>query len=307
MPPSEEAQALLSVGDLIRWGASRFAAAGLVFAHGTDNAADEAASLVLQALHLDPRIPDHFLRARVTPSERAQVLELLDRRIRERKPAAYLTGRAWFAGLEFCVDERVLVPRSPLAELILDGFAPWVEAPAVQWLLDLCTGSGCIAVASANAFPQARVVAADVSAEALEVATINIRRHDLEDRVRAVQSDLFQALAGQQFDLIVSNPPYVSHAGLAGLAAEFRHEPRLGLEAGADGLDVTRRILCQARKFLSPHGVLVVEVGAGAQRLEEAYPEVPFTWLDFRYGGTGVFTLTAEQLGACEPALARVS
>jgi ribosomal protein L3 glutamine methyltransferase len=287
---------LATVADFIRYGASRFNAARLHFGHGTDNAADEARVLVLHALHLDHNTPDSLLSSVLTASEKHDVLALLNRRIVERKPSAYLTQQAWFAGLEFHVDERVLVPRSPIAELIERGFSPWLDGGAVTRVLDLCTGSGCIAIACAYAFPDARVDATDCSPAALEVAAENRRRHGLEDRVELIAGDLFEGVGGRRYDVIVSNPPYATDEEVAALPPEHRHEPRLGLAAGQDGLDVVRRIVASARSFLAPDGVLVVEVGGGAAVVEATWPELPFTWLEFERGGDGVFMLRAEDL-----------
>lgn len=297
MENREEIFATLTTAvDFIRYGASRFNAAQLHFGHGTDNAADEARALVFHALHLAHDTPDYLLRGALTAAEKHRVCALLERRIVERRPAAYLTQTAWFAGLEFHVNERVLVPRSPIAELIERGFAPWLDAAAVTRVLDLCTGSGCIAIACACAFPAAHVDAVDSSKPALQVAAENRRRHALEERVELIESDLFDALAGRRYDLIVSNPPYVTEAELAALPAEHRHEPRIGLAAGRDGLDVVRRIVANARSFLVPDGVLVVEVGGGTTAVEAAWPELPFTWLEFERGGDGVFLLHAAEL-----------
>ncbi|CAL1241155.1 50S ribosomal protein L3 N(5)-glutamine methyltransferase [Candidatus Methylocalor cossyra] len=282
--------------DYVRFAASRFAEAGLCFGHGTASPLDEAAALVLNALHLPYDLPGGYFDARLLPDERARVMELIERRIAERKPLAYLTREAPFAGLSFYVDERVLVPRSPIAELIEKRFAPWIEAERVGKVLDLGTGSGCIAIACAVAFPGAAVDAVDISPEALEVARLNIARHGLEDRVRPVQSDLYAGLGDRRYDLIVSNPPYVSREEWQRLAPEYHAEPRLGLEAGDDGLDCVRRILRGAAGHLGPEGVLVVEVGGAAAALERAYPDVPFLWLEFERGGEGVFVLTATEL-----------
>lgn len=287
---------LITLRDWVRWGCSRFNEAGLVFGHGSDNALDEALALVLYAVHLDHGLPDHFLDCRVTKDEAATMRSLLERRINERIPAAYLIGKTHFAGLEFEIDERVLVPRSPIAELIEEGFAPWLDAERVTSVLDLCCGSGCIGIACAFAFPNALVDLGDISPSALEVASRNIERHQLEDRARVVQTDVYTHLEGERYDLIVSNPPYVSSAEMEVLPPEYRHEPALALEGGSDGMDIIAHILADARSHLRPGGIVVVEVGASADLLLARYPSVPFLWLDFERGGDGVFLLTAEQL-----------
>jgi ribosomal protein L3 glutamine methyltransferase len=293
-------QELLTIRDFIRWGASRFNAAGLWFGHGTSNALDEAAQLVLHVLYLQPRLPDVYLDSRLTTMECDEVVALLQRRIEERIPAAYLTHRAWFAGLEFYVNDDVLVPRSPIAELIEARFEPWVDPEGVTSILDLCTGSGCIGIAAAIHLPGAMVDLADISEAALAVAQENIEHHGLEQRVRPIHSDLFDALGDQRYDIIVSNPPYVSVVELAALPREYAWEPRLGLDGGVSGLDFVQRILRDARQHLNPEGVLIVEVGSSAAALEEAFPGVPFLWPGFERGGEGVFLLTARQLQDCE-------
>ncbi|HEX7012116.1 MAG TPA: 50S ribosomal protein L3 N(5)-glutamine methyltransferase [Steroidobacteraceae bacterium] len=280
----------------IRHGAKLFEEAGLCFGHGTDNAFDEAAELVFFAAGLAHEDAPAVYSKKLAPKQRNAVLTLFERRIRERIPAAYLTNRMWFAGHEFYVDERVLVPRSPIAELIERQFEPWIDAASVRRVLDIGTGSGCIAIASALALPEAVVDAADISQDALDVTRINIARYGLESRVRPVRSDIFDGLAGEQYDVIVSNPPYVSEPEMEQLPDEYRHEPALGLEAGSDGLDAVRRILAGASAHLRPRGILIVEVGNSEEALVGAYPRVPFTWLEFARGGGGVFLLTAEQL-----------
>jgi len=286
---------LLTIRDFIRWGASEFTAAKLYFGHGTDNAWDEAEQLVLHAIHLTPPLADEWLSARLTRIEREAVANHFQRRIEERIPAAYITGQAWFAGLPFIVDERVLVPRSPIGELIQQQFKPWINNEPAQ-ILDLCTGSGCIGIACAYAFPDAEVQLSDISFDALAVAEENIQQHNLEDRVFAMQSDLFANLAGQKFDLIVSNPPYVDADDLATMPPEYHAEPEIGLGSGDDGLDFTRRLLQEASDYLTEDGVLIVEVGNSWIALEEAYPNVPFTWIEFERGGHGVFVLKKSDL-----------
>jgi len=274
----------------------RLQRARLHYGHGTDNARDEAAALIWHALRLPRRPSAARLRRAVTPRQRAALDALLKRRISERMPAVYLTHRCWFAGLEFYIDERVLIPRSPLAELIERGFAPWIDPARVRRVADVGTGSGCIAIACARAFPRSRVDALELSPGALEVARRNIRRHRLARRVRALHSDHFGALAGESYDIIVSNPPYVGQREMAVLPPEYRHEPRGALAAGADGLDSVRVILRDAARFLRPAGLLVVEVGNSERRVRRGFPRLPFTRLEFVRGGGGVFLLTREQL-----------
>lgn len=285
-----------TVEQFIRAGASLLEAAGLSFGHGTDNAVDDAAEIVFFAAALrHEEAPEVYARA-LTEPQRAAVRQLLERRVQERIPTAYLTRRMWFAGHEFHVDERVLVPRSPIAELIETGFEPWIDAGSIKRLVDIGTGSGCIAIASALALPNAEVDAVDVSEGALAVTRLNIDRHGVAARVRGVLSDVYAGLAGARYDVIVSNPPYVSSAEMTALPEEYRKEPDLGLRAGDDGLDVVRRLLAGAGKHLNRGGILIVEVGDSEEALVAACPGVPFTWLEFERGGGGIFLLTEAQV-----------
>ncbi|MGH8582054.1 MAG: 50S ribosomal protein L3 N(5)-glutamine methyltransferase [Gammaproteobacteria bacterium] len=292
--PSKTRAAPASLSALVRWAERRFIAAGLSFGHGTVCARDEAVCLVYHALGLACDTPVARAERVLSEAERARAAALVELRITTRKPAPYLTGEAWFAGLPFHVDERVIVPRSPMAELIDQRFRPWIESP--QRVLDLCTGSGCIAVACALALPGARVDASDVSADALTVAARNVARHGVTGSVRLIQSDLFSELSSQRYELIISNPPYVPSARLSQLPPEYRHEPGLALDGARDGLAIAARIIDTARAYLSDNGVLIVEVGEGARALERRYPHLAFTWLEFERGEDGVFLLDAAQL-----------
>jgi ribosomal protein L3 glutamine methyltransferase len=288
----------VTVEQLIQEGAAQFERAGVWFGHGTDNAYDEAAELVFFAAGLKHEEAAEAYPRTLEAQQVASAQALFERRIRERVPAAYLTRRMWFAGHEFYVDDRVLVPRSPIAELIEARFAPWIDPGRVQRVVDIGTGSGCIAIASALALPQAQVDAADVSPDALEVAAVNVARHEVASRVRLVRSDVYEALGHERYDVIVSNPPYVGDVELSELPEEYRREPRLGLHGGVDGLDIVKRILAGAEARLTPHGILVVEVGNSEDALVDAFPQAPFVWLEFERGGGGVFLLTAEQIAA---------
>lgn len=289
-------QQLHTVRDYVRWGMTQFQRAGVFYGHGTDNAYDEALVLILHTLHLPHDCVPQVLDARLTQAEREQVMNVLETRYQKRMSAPYITGEAWFAGVPFHVDKRVLIPRSPIAELIEAGFEPWLGDRYPARILDLCTGGGCIGIACALFFSDAEVVLGDISSDALVVAELNIERHHVESRVQVMQSDLFADVGGECFDLIVSNPPYVDARDIAELPAEFRHEPMLALAAGEDGLDLARRILREAASHLTRDGLLIVEVGNSWEALEAAYPQVPFTWLEFERGGHGVFLLTREQL-----------
>ncbi|WP_223670437.1 50S ribosomal protein L3 N(5)-glutamine methyltransferase [Kangiella shandongensis] len=286
---------LSTIADFVRFAATQFHQSDLYFGHGTDNPWDEAVAVVLQMLDLPADYPQSMLNAKVLAEEKKHLLHAIETRVTKRKPLAYITNKAYFAGLEFYVDERVLVPRSPIAELIHNDFYPWLEADNPK-VLDLCCGSGCIGLAVAAYIDDAEVTMSDVSQDALTVAEINIERLGLYHKARAVQSDLFDQLQGESFDLIVSNPPYVDAEDLADMPQEYHHEPEIGLGSGVDGLELTRQILEQAADYLSDQGILIVEVGNSWPALEEALPDVPFTWVEFEQGGDGVFALTKQQL-----------
>lgn len=292
-------QHLHSLADWIRWAASQFSEHQLYFGHGTDNAWDEAVSLVLPALHLPMDAPNHLLECKLTQAEKSHLSALIAQRINLRTPVAYLTNQAYFAGMPFYVDERVLVPRSPFAELINTQFSPWVSEPQnVTRVLDMCTGSGCIAIALAHAFENALVDAVDISPDALAVAEMNIQDYQLQDRVMPILSDVLSGVGNEQYDLIVANPPYVDADDMADLPSEFHHEPELGLASGDDGLDVTRELLANAAKHLKQNGLLFVEVGNSMVHMDAIFPEAPFTWLEFEHGGLGVFMISKEDLEA---------
>jgi len=290
---------LFTLRDHLRYAVSRFTAAGLFFGHGSDNAWDEAAYLTLHTLNLPLDRLEPFLDARLLPQERDALLEIYRRRCEDRLPAAYLTSEAWLAGHRFYVDERVIVPRSFIAELLQEHLAPWVDDPwSIQTALDLCTGSGCLAVLTALAFPEARVDAVDLSPEAISVAERNVAEYRLHDRVEIIRSDAFSKLQGRRYDLIISNPPYVNADSVAALPPEYLHEPVMALGSGRDGLDFTRIILREAKRHLTEDGLLVVEIGHNRAELEAAYPTLPFTWLDTAAGDEFVFLLHAADLPA---------
>jgi ribosomal protein L3 glutamine methyltransferase len=291
--------ALCSVRDLLRFAVSRFEAAGLAYGQGSENAYDEAAYLILHTLHLPLDRLEPFLDARLLPAEVDSVLDVLQRRVLERVPAAYLTHEAWLGDFRFYVDERVIVPRSHIAAALEQRLAAWIpRAESIERALDLCTGSGCLAILLAHAFPAAAVDASDISAPALEVARRNVRAYGLDGRMRLVESDLFAALNGQCYDVIVSNPPYVAAAAMAALPAEYRHEPALALAGGEDGLSVVRHILQHARHHLTCNGVLLIEVGEGREALESAYPQLELTWLEAPAGDGSVCLFERDQLPA---------
>ena len=287
---------LHTIIDLIRYGASRFGEAGLTFGHSYDNALDEATQLTLFALHLPHDLSPVYGQARLTSDEKQRVLALFQRRIDERIPACYITGEAWFAGLSFLSDPRALVPRSPIAELIEVGYQPWVGEREISRVLDLCTGSGCIAIATAVHQPEWQVDGVDLSADALALAQANVERFEVGARVRLVQSDLFAALKGERYDLIVSNPPYVTHAEVDALPREYEYEPELGLRAGDDGLDIVLRMLRDAPEHLTEDGLMICEVGESERALVELLPEVPFAWIEFRVGAMGVFVIERDDM-----------
>ena len=288
---------LSTLRDLMRFAVSRFNAAGVFFGHGTDNAWDEAAYLLLHGLHLPIDQLEPYLDARLTTIERATVLELIRRRIEERLPAAYLTREAWLGDFRFYVDERVIVPRSHIAELLREQLSPWVNDPwAVGHVLDMCTGSGCLAILAAEAFPEATIDAIDISSDALAVARINVDAYELGERIRLIESNAFTAVPDERYDVIISNPPYVNAESMAVLPEEYRREPELALASGADGLDFVRTLIAQAARHLTPNGILVVEIGHNKEALEQAFPRLSFVWLDTSAGDRFVFMLRHKDL-----------
>ncbi|MBL1320189.1 MAG: 50S ribosomal protein L3 N(5)-glutamine methyltransferase [Methylophaga sp.] len=288
---------LYTLRDVLRWTTSQFNSADLFYGHGNADAFNDALQLILHSLHLPvTEFPELFADARLTRAEKQAIAELVHHRITDRVPVAYLTHEAWFAGLAFYVDERVLIPRSPFAELIEEQFSPWINnADSVSSILDMCTGGGCIAIACAFAFPDASVDAVDISRDALDVANINIAKHSLDDRVKTIQSDLWQALDDQKYDLIVSNPPYVGAEEMATLPAEYNHEPESALEAADNGLALVEQIVLRAADHLTNSGLLFVEVGNSDYAAMERWPETDFLWLDFERGGHGIFMLNKQQ------------
>jgi len=287
---------LQTIRDFFRYFVTTLEQRDLYYGHGTDSAWDEALALIFDTLKLPHEEQKVFLDAKLTKAEKKQLLDSLQKRIKNYIPVPYLTHIAWFAGLPFYVDERVIVPRSPISELIESGFSPWINLEENAQILDLCTGSGCIAIASVLYFPDVYVDAVDISADALAVAEINVRKFNVQPQVKLIQSDLFEKIPNKKYDLIVSNPPYVDAQDMKDLPAEFKHEPSLALASGDDGLNATREILKKAKDYLTDNGVLIVEVGNSQLALMEEYADMPFVWLDFERGGHGVFLLTREQL-----------
>jgi len=293
-----ESGELITLRDFVRWGVTRMQQSGCFHGHGFARPLDESVYLVLHGLSLPPDWPESYFDCRLNLSERLRLTRLIEQRVSQHIPTAYLTHEAWFAGLPFYVDSRVLVPRSPLAELIQKQLLPWVDVPAGAKILDLCAGSACIAIALQYAFEDAEVHASDLSKEALAVAAINLEKHGLKPHIKLHQSDLLSAIPPQSFDVIISNPPYVDAEDMQDLPAEFLHEPALGLEAGEDGLDLVLRMLQQAPDYLTEQGVLIVEVGNSWHALAELLPEIPWVWLEFESGGEGVFMLDAATVRA---------
>ncbi len=290
---------LVTLRDWLRYAVTRFNRAGLFFGHGCSDAYDEAVWLLLHTLSLPNNRLEPFLDACITGEEREALLDVIERRVNDRTPAAYLTGEAWLGDFRFKVDPRVIVPRSFFAELLGDGFSPWInDAQEVTDALDLCTGSGCLAILMAHVFPNARIVGADLSADALEVAHENVGDYGLEEQVELVQTDVFASLDGRQFDLIISNPPYVTEPDMQTLPGEYLHEPRMALAAGDDGMDIVRRIIAEARRHLKPGGILAVEVGHNRHLVQAAFPNLPLVWLTEGNVEDCVFVITQEQLPA---------
>ncbi|HYG31927.1 MAG TPA: 50S ribosomal protein L3 N(5)-glutamine methyltransferase [Methylophilaceae bacterium] len=295
--PLDAAHQLHTIRDWLRYAVSRFEQAGIFYGHGTASAYDEAAWLILATLHLPHDTLENFLDAVILEQERRQLAHLIERRVTERIPTAYLVREAWLKGYKFYVDERVIVPRSFIAELLENSLSPWIEYPdMVESAADICTGSGCLGILLADAFPSAHIDVVDISPDAIAVANINIANYGLQDRVHAVLSDMFQALEGKTYDLIISNPPYVDAPSMAALPAEYRNEPQISLGSGTAGLDHTDTLLREAPKHLNDGGILVVEIGHNRDALLEAYPELPFTWLEVEAGNEFVFLLTKKQL-----------
>lgn len=288
---------LHTIRDWLRFAVSQFEASDIFFGHGTDNAYDEAVWLIMSALHLPLDTLENFLDARLTATERNKLADFIAQRIMQHKPTAYLVKEAWLQGFKFYVDERVIVPRSFIAELLSENLAPWVEYPEmIESAADICTGSGCLGVLLANSFPDASIDVVDISQDAIDVANINIQNYGLQDQITAVKSDMFSALKGKRYDLIISNPPYVDAPSMATLPPEYRNEPQIALGSGDAGLDHTHTLIREAANHLTEHGLLIVEIGHNRDALLEAYPDLPFTWLEVSSGNQFVFLLTKSQL-----------
>jgi ribosomal protein L3 glutamine methyltransferase len=288
---------LFTVRDWIRFAVSQFEASDIFYGHGTDNAYDEAVWLIMSTLHLPHETLNNFLDARILPTERNQLADFIEQRITQHTPTAYLLKEAWLQGFKFYVDERVLIPRSFIAELLSSDLSPWIEFPEmVESAADICTGSGCLGILLANSFPNATIDVIDISQDAIDVANINIKNYGLEEQVTAIKSDMFSALTGKTYDLIISNPPYVDAPSMATLPQEYRNEPQLALGSGTAGLDHTHTILREAANYLNDDGILIVEIGHNRDALLEAYPDVAFTWLEVSSGNQFVFLLTKSQL-----------
>jgi ribosomal protein L3 glutamine methyltransferase len=296
MHHSDALNSLQTAQDFWRYAATQMYQADLFFGHGTTNAWDEAGALVMQALHLPPEHISHVAQCRLTNDEKQRVLHWLEQRISQRLPLPYISGKAYFCGLEFIVDHHVLIPRSPIGELIQKGFQPWLGEREVNRVLDLCCGSACIAIACAYAAPHLEIIASDISPDALQIAEKNIAKHRVSDRVQLRQSNCLQQLKGEKFDLIVCNPPYVDAQDMASLPDEYHHEPALALASGDDGLNFVRELLATASQHLNPGGLLFCEVGNSIQHMFEQFPNVPFTWIDFEHGDDGVFLISREEL-----------
>lgn len=304
----ESLRVLTTLRDFVRWGSSEFARHELEFGHGFENAFDEARYLTLYALSLPYDCPESWFDSVLTEDERERVIDILQLRCHSRQPAAYIARESWFCGLRFYVDERVLVPRSPIAELIANRFEPWIDNNnRVDKVLDLCTGSGCIAIATQYAFPEASVCASDISRDALEVANKNLEQHDLSNHLVLYESDLFDAVPQQKFDVILCNPPYVDAEDMAALGEEYRFEPTLGLAGGDDGLKLVDRILTQAGDYLDSRGVLFLEVGNSQSALEKKYGFLPMTWIEFEFGGSGVCCIQAGDLQQQQGAISGIA
>jgi ribosomal protein L3 glutamine methyltransferase len=288
---------LFTIRDWIRYAVSKFEASDIFYGHGTDNAYDEAVWLIMSALHLPMDTLNNFLDARITTPERIKLAGFIEQRITKHTPTAYLLKEAWLQGLKFYVDERVLIPRSFIAELLNNDLSPWIEFPEmVESAADICTGSGCLGVLLAGSFPNAAIDVIDISQDAIDVANINIANYGLQDQISAIQSDMFSALKGKKYDLIISNPPYVDAPSMAALPIEYQNEPQLALGSGADGLDHTHTLLAEAAHYLNDGGILIVEIGHNRDALEAAYPNLVFNWLEVSSGTEFVFLLTKEQL-----------